>query len=197
MLLKIKAIVIAFSMYFLFLNWVGAMELAEALRITKAWAEEVGGTVALNNMEVERNGAFTVEVKGAFIRYRPDSKTLLISGLVADGIGPFFTLVPSRWPRITRAAAREQSTLAEGQLELLNESLLRWKPQVVLLTKSFLDKKISDGRFFTEVRWLLEWSTYWRTRRYTEVIENKNENALIKEAMEINDWVAKNRPRPW
>ncbi len=197
MLLKIKPIILAFFYYFLFSNWVGAMELTEALRITKAWAEEVGGVASLHSIVVERNGSFTVEVRGAFFRYKPDSKGLLVSGLVAYDIGDFFSLSPKEWENLTKTAKRESSTLAEGQLELLSEPLLRWKPQVVLLTKSFVDKKISDARFFTEVRWLLEWSTYWRTRRYTEVIENIDKNALIREATEINDWVAKNRPRPW
>ena len=173
------------------------MELTEALRITKVWAEEVGGAASLHNMEVERNGAFTVEVRGAFFRYKPDSKTLLVSGLVAYNIEDFFSLRPKKWEGLIKAAKRESSTLAEGQLELLNEPLLRWKPQVVLLTKSFIDDKVPDSQIFSQIRWLLEWSTYWRTRRYTEVVESRDENKLIGQAVEINDWVEKNRPRPW
>lgn len=178
-------------------NTEGRMEAAEALRITKAWAEESGSTHSLQDMEVAGDGSFTVEAGGAFFRYKPDSKTLLVSGLVAYNLKNYFTVIPADWESLMGAATRERSTLAEGHLELVKEQLLRWKPDVVLLTKPFVDNKINNRRFFTEVRWLLEWGTYWRTRRYSEVLASNDENALIREAAEINEWIKKNRPRPW
>lgn len=172
------------------------MDLAEALRITTAWAGEVGRTAPLDNMSVERSGAFAAEAGGAFFRYRPESKELLVGGLVNDKV-KMFAEFPDEWERLERASKREKSTLADGYLERVSTPLLRWKPEIVLLTKRFSADHLDDRRFFTEVRWLLEWSTYWRIRRYREVVQSTDENALIREAAEINEWTLKNRPRPW
>lgn len=172
----------------------------EALRLMKAWGV-TGVGVSYSRNEKNTNGAFSVASGGAYFRYDPNSKILLVSGLVAERLGNYFSLTPDEWDALTRASIREKSTLAEGKLELIKEPILNlWKPEIVLLTKSFHDDKVNDRRFVSEVNWLLEWSTYWRNRRFPEIIlEGRvdEEDKLKKEAVEINSWVAKNRQRPW
>lgn len=199
MLLKLYWILTTISLCVINSNLVSAMELKEALRVTKSWSGEAESEPALHDMSVGRDGAFSVASGGAYFRYDPKTKTLLVSGLVVDRLGGFFSLEPNEWDALTRAAIREKSTLAEGRLELIKEPILNlWKPEIVLLTKSFHDDKINDRRFVSEVNWLLEWSTYWRNRRFSEIVfEDRDEDKLTKEAVEINSWVAKNRPRPW
>ena len=176
-----------------------AMELNDALAMTQAWITDVGADERdiVGSLRVDKTGAFLAQIKGAYFRYMPADKVLLVSGVVGDDLKSL-GMFPRKWQRLVEIGRREYTTLmyGEAEFELYRDPLLGLKPDVVLLTKTYHDR-LTDGRLLgIQIRWLLLDANYWFVNRYNEVM-SKTEEELIREAPERNEWMLKNRPRPW
>ncbi|MFN7572913.1 MAG: hypothetical protein ACK5TK_15910 [Betaproteobacteria bacterium] len=175
------------------------MELNEALGMVQTWMAESKASRRdiAGSMTVDARGGFLIRVKGAFFRYDATRKQLRVSGLVRYRV-KLLSERKTRWDFLVRAGEREYTTMMYGEahFELLREPLLELEPDVVLLTKVY-DKPITDGRLlYTQISWLLLDADYWFVNRYNEVM-GKYEAELIEEAKRKNEWMLKNRPRPW
>ncbi len=149
------------------------------------------------SLTVDSKGDFLVLIKGAFFRYNATDRTLLISGLVGYDIKTLSDF-PTLWQFLVRAGQREHTTMMYGEanFELVTEQMFEFKPDVILLTKPYTER-LTDGRKLgVQISWLLLDADYWFVNRYNEVMA-KPEADLIKEAPALNDWMIKNRPKPW
>ena len=175
------------------------MELNDALAMVQTWMTESRATDQdiTGSMKVDLKGGFLIRIKGAIFRYDPVQHRLLVSGLVRydmKTLGKY----PDKWQFLLRVGQREYATMmyGEAQFELLREPLFELKPDVVLLTKPYTER-LTDGRIlWAQITWLLLDANYWFVNRYNEVM-GKPEADLIKEAPGINEWMLKNRPKPW
>jgi hypothetical protein len=175
------------------------MELNDALAMVQTWITESRASEhdITGSMKVDARGGFLVRIKGAIFRYEPAQHQLSVSGLVGYNVktpGKF----PAVWQRLVRAGQREYTTMmyGEAQFELLNQPLFELEPDVVLLTKAYKER-LTDGRTLgVQITWLLLDADYWFVNRYNEVM-GKPEAELIEEAKRKNEWMLKNRPRPW
>jgi len=172
------------------------MEIDQALKLVQGWSTGVRDTRYTSKMQVDAQGGFLTEAKGAIFRYQPETKTLLVSGVLAHDAYIFYSKHPDFWKELIEAGKREYTTLGEGEFELYTKPLLNMKPEIVLLTKKFTDDVIEQEQFILEVRWLLTAATYWRTLRRGYVLTAPVEK-LIQEAPLINERMLRERPRPW
>ena len=175
------------------------MELNDALAMVQTWISESSASERdiTGSMKVDLRGGFLVRVKSAIFRFDPQQHRLLVSGLVGYDIKTLGKY-PDKWQFLVRTGQREHTTMmyGEAQFELFREPLFDLKPDVVLLTKAYTER-LTDGRKLgVQIRWLLLNADYWFVNRYNEVM-GKSEADLIKEAVEINEWTLKNRPKPW
>ena len=168
------------------------MEVNTALRLVQAWGRESGDMRFIGQLKVDSRGGFLTQASGAFFRYESDKGRLLVSGLVGYNV-LIHTKYPETWQELLGAGMRERATLGEGSFELYPHQLFHLKPDVILLTKSFIDDVADPKQFAVEVRWLLSAANYWLIKRYSEVAE-KQEDELIREAPGINSRWPK---RPW
>ena len=175
------------------------MELNDALAMVQTWISESKASERdiAGSLKVNRRGEFEVRVKGAIFRYIPENHELLVSGLVGYDVKSL-GLFPAEWQFLVRTGQRERTTMMYGEahFELLRRPIFDLEPDVVLLTKRYTTR-ITDGRLLSvQIRWLLSDADYWFVNRYNEIM-GKGEDELIKEAPGINEWMSKNRPRPW
>ncbi len=171
-----------------------AMTNNEALGLLQAWAEDVRDPHYGTTLKVGAQGDFLAKSKGAFFRYAPESGSLIVSGLVGYGV-TLHSKHPTSWDRLVRAGHREWATLGDGAFELYRDPLYELKPDVVLLSKTFV-QSMSEMQFIVQVRWLLNAATHWRTLRYNRVMQDP-ESDLIRDGAIINERMQKERPRPW
>lgn len=178
---------------------VRAMELNDALAMAKTWASEsrASSRDIRGSMKVDERGGFLVMIKGAIFRYEPVKRRLLVSGLVGYDV-KVLSEYPARWDFLVRAGERESTTMmyGEARFELLREPLLEFDPDVVLLTKTYTERLTDRRKLRIQIDWLLLDADYWFVNRYNEVM-GKSEADLIKEAPALNQWMLKNRPKPW
>ena len=175
------------------------MELNDALAMVQTWIRESRASQndVTGSMTVDLRGGFMVRVKGAIFRFDPQQHRLLISGLVRyDVKAPGKS--PALWQHLVDAGQREYTTMmyGEAKFELLRDPLFDLKPDVVLLTKAYTERLVDGRTLGVQIRWLLLDADYWFTNRYNEIM-GKSEADLIKEAPALNDWMLKNRPKPW
>lgn len=175
------------------------MELNDALAMVQTWVAEsrASGRDITGSMQVNAQGGFLVGVKGAIFRYQPAQGRLLVSGLVGRELKTL-SKFPRRWEFLVRTGRREYTTMmyGEAEFELLREPLWNLEPDVLLLTKAYTER-LTDGRQLgVQIRWLLSDADYWFVNRYNQIMA-KGEAELINEAVGINDWMLKNRPKPW
>ncbi len=171
----------------------------DATAMVQLWIEESRASErdVRGSMEVDLKGDFLVLIKGAFFRYNAIDHTLRISGLVGYDVKTL-SKYPILWQELVRTGQREHTTMMYGEasFELVTEQLFEFKPDVILLTKPYTER-LTDGRKLgVQISWLLLDANYWFVNRYNEVMA-KPEADLIKEAPALNDWMLKNRPRPW
>lgn len=169
-----------------------AMEANTALGLVQAWGRDSRDMKFIGHMEVDSRGGFLTQASGAFFRFEPDKKRLLVSGLVGYNI-TIHSKHPDTWQDLVRAGQRERPTLGEGQFELYPKQLFHLEPDVILLTKSYSAEAVDPKKFATEVRWLLSAANYWLMKRYSDVAE-KPEADLVGEAPGI---IARWPKRPW
>ena len=175
------------------------MELDDALAMVQTWVLESRASERdiAGSLKVNSRGEFEVQVKGAVFRYQPKSHELLVSGLVGYDLKSL-GLFPDKWQFLVRTGQRESTTMMYGEayFELLRRPIFDLESDVLLLTKRYTTR-ITDGRLLSvQIRWLLSDADYWFVNRYNEIM-GKREDELIKEAPGINEWMSKNRPRPW
>ena len=175
------------------------MELNDALAMVQTWIAESSASQndITGSMKVDLRGGFLVRVKGAIFRFDPQQHRLLISGLVRYKVKTL-SKFPDEWQFLTRTGQREYNTMmyGEAKFELLREPLFDLEPDVVLLTKPYTERLTDGARLGVQIRWLLLDADYWFVNRYNEVM-GKSEADLIKEAPALNEWMLKNRPKPW
>lgn len=171
------------------------MELNTALKLVQAWGQDSKDMKLIGQMEVDGRGGFLTKSAGAFFRYDPVAKRLLVSGLVRYNV-TIHSEFPDTWDKMVRASKRESATLGEGELELYTQKLFSFDRDVVLLTKTFKDDSIKSLQFVVETDWLLSAAHYWFIKRYNKV-STTSESGLISEAPEINARMLNERPRPW
>ena len=175
------------------------MELNDALAMVQTWIAESRASERdiTGSMKVDSRGGFLVRIKGAILRYNAIDKTLFVSGLVGYGVKTL-SKYPKLWQFLVRTGQREHTTMMYGEanFELITEQMFEFKPDVILLTKPYTER-LTDGRKLgVQISWLLLDADYWFVNRYNEVMA-KPEAVLIKEAPALNDWMIKNRPKPW
>lgn len=175
------------------------MELNDALAMVQTWIKESRASERdiKGSMKVNARGGFQVLIKGAIFRYNATDRTLRISGLVGYDMTDY-SKDPAYLQRLVRAGQREHTTMMYGEanFEVLTEQMFEFKPDVILLTKPYTER-LTDGRKLgVQISWLLLDADYWFVNRYNEVMA-KPEAVLIKEAPALNDWMIKNRPKPW
>jgi len=171
----------------------------EAQEIVQTWITESRASERdiTGSMKVSPRGDFLVRIKGAIFRYDPKQRQLLVSGLVGSKLKSL-SLFPDEWEFLVQTGQREYTTMmyGEAQFELLREPLFELKPDVLLLTKAYKER-LTDGRKLgVQISWLLLDADYWFVNRYNEIMA-KPEAELIEEAKRKNEWMLKNRPRPW
>lgn len=171
------------------------MELNIALTLVQAWGRDSKDMTLIGKMTVDPRGGFLTKSAGAFFRYEPVKKQLLVSGLIGYDI-KIHSNHPETWDEMVRASKREWATLGEGNLELYTQKLFAFDSDVILLTKTFKDETIKPAQFVVEVDWLLSAAHYWFMKRYNEISVTSEED-LIREGPVINDRMLKVRPRPW
>lgn len=175
------------------------MELNDALAMVQTWIAESRASERdiTGSMNVDLRGGFLIRIKGAIFRYDQKQHRLLVSGLVRYDV-KMLGASPALWQELVRTGRREYTTMmyGEGEFELLRESLFDLKPDVVLLTKPYSERQTDGKKLGVQIRWLLLDADYWFVNRYNEVM-GKAEAELIKEAPALNEWMLKNRPRPW
>lgn len=171
------------------------MELNTALNLVQAWGRDSKDMKLIGQMTVDPKGGFLTKSAGAFFRYEPVKKQLLVSGLVGYDI-TIHSSYPDTWDKMVRASKRETATLGDGDLELYTQALLGFERDVILLTKAFKDDAIQPAQFVVETDWLLSAAHYWFMKRYNEVSVTP-ERELIRQGPEINDRTSKARRRPW
>lgn len=171
------------------------MELNTALKLVQAWGQDSKDMKLIGQMEVDGRGRFLTKSAGAFFRYDPVAKGLLVSGLVRYNV-TIHSEFPDTWNRMVRASRRESATLGEGELELYTQKLFSFDRDVVLLTKTFKDDTIKPSQFVVETDWLLSAAHYWFIKRYNK-ISTASERDLIAEGPDINARMLNERPRPW
>ena len=169
-----------------------AMEANTALGLVQAWGRDSRDMRFIGHMEVDSRGGFLTQASGAFFRFEPDNKRLLVSGLVGYNI-TIHSKHPDTWQDLVRAGQRERPTLGEGHFELYRKQLFHLEPDVILLTKVYSEEAVNPKQFATEVRWLLSAANYWLMKRYSDVAE-KPEADLVVEAPGI---IARWPKRPW
>ena len=172
-----------------------AMELNTALALVQAWGQDSKDMTLIGKMTVDPEGGFLTKSAGAFFRYEPAKKQLLVSGLVRYNI-KIHSKHPFTWDEMVNASKREWSTLGEGDLELYTRKLFTFEPDVVLLTKAFKNDTIRPAQFVIEVDWLLSAAHYWFMKRYNEISVTP-EAELIRDSPGINARMLQARPRPW
>ena len=175
------------------------MELNDALAMVQTWIAESRASERdiTGSMKVDSRGGFLVRIKGAILRYNAIDKTLFVSGLVGYDVKTL-SKYPKLWQFLVRTGQREHTTMMYGEanFELITEQMFEFKPDVILLTKPYTER-LTDGRKLgVQISWLLLNADYWFVNRYNEVMA-KPEAELIKEAPALNDWMIKNRPKPW
>ncbi len=173
------------------------MSLEDAQAMVQLWITESNATNIVGSVEADPQGSFLIRVGGAYFRYMPADKVLLVSGVVRYEMKSFGKF-PDRWQRLVEAGRREYTTLmyGEAEFELYHEPLFGLEPDVVLLTKAY-HERLSDGRLLgIQIRWLLLDANYWFVTRYNEVNGMTTEDE-IKDAPAKNEWMLKNRPKPW
>ncbi len=163
------------------------MELKDALRLVQAW----GGTY-IGNLQVDSRGGFVTKSDGAFFRFNPDQKVLLVSGLVRYDV-KIHSNHPQTWVEMVAASKLEYRTLGEGELELYTQPLFDLKDDVILMTRRYDVVPASDEQFFREIRWLLMAADYWFMRRYNELTVSTFDEVKAG-AQRRNDAYPK---RPW
>ena len=171
------------------------MELNTALKLVQAWGQDSKDMKLIGQMTVDPRGGFLTKSAGAFFRYEPVKKQLLVSGLVGYDI-TIHSSYPDTWDKMVRASKRETATLGEGDLELYTQDLLGLERDVILLTKAFKVDAIKPSQFVIETDWLLSAAHYWFMKRYNEVSVTP-ERDLIRQGPEINERMLKARHRPW
>lgn len=171
------------------------MELNTALALVQTWGRDSKDMTLIGNITVDSRGGFLTKSAGAFFRYEPVNKQLLVSGLIGYNI-KIHSKYPDTWDEMVRASKREWTTLGEGNLELYTQKLFSFDSDVILLTKPFKDDAIKPGQFVVEIDWLLSAAHYWFMKRYNEISVTPEED-LIREGPLINDRMLKARPRPW
>lgn len=198
---RMRSIQLIFILLFWIFTFTGAcaMELNDALAMVQTWISESKASERdiAGSLKVNPRGEFEVRVKGAIFRYIPKNHELLVSGLVGYDLKSL-GLFPEEWKFLVRTGQRERTTMMYGEadFELLRRPIFDLEPDVVLLTKRYA-ARITDGRLLSvQIRWLLSDADYWFVNRYNEIM-GKREDELIKEAPGINEWMSKNRPRPW
>ena len=122
------------------------MELNTALKLVQAWGRDSKDMTLIGQMSVDPRGGFLTKSAGAFFRYEPVKKQLLVSGLVGYDI-TIHSSYPDTWDKMVRASKRETATLGEGDLELYTHNLLGLERDVILLTKAFKDDATKPGQF--------------------------------------------------
>ena len=173
------------------------MSLEDAQAMVQLWITESNATNIVGSVEADPQGSFLIRVGGAYFRYSPKAKALLVSGVVGYEIRSF-GMFPDEWQRFTEIGRREYATLmyGEAEFELYREPLFGLPPDVILLTKAY-HERMTDGQLLgIQIRWLLLDANYWFVNRYNEVM-SKTEEELIREAPAQNEWMLKNRPKPW
>lgn len=169
-----------------------AMEANAALQLVQAWGKNSKDMTFIGAMEVDARGGFVTRASGAFFRYEPQTKRLVVSGLIGynDTMHAEF---PDTWQKLVRAGKREHAAVGEGEFELYRKKLFQFDPDIILLSKSYTGDLVDPRQFEIETRWLLSAATYWRMKRYSEVTVEPEEQ-LIHEAPGIN---ARWPKRPW
>lgn len=76
--------------------------------------------------------------------------------------------------------------MGEGEFELFKKEYAGELPNVVLITKVFINDKLSSDQFNLETRWLLRAAHCGFTKRNSEVMTGP-EAELISEAAGINE----------
>lgn len=173
-----------------------AMNTADALRLTQAWAYNGRGNPPLTGLNIHPSGDFEVLIRGARLLYRAGEGRLIVSGLVG-GDSVQLSTSPAAWKKLQAAAQREAVTMGEGVFELVTTKTMNAEPPVLLLSKSFADGEMQEMQFVVEVRWLLEWATYWRKTRLWELFSGRSEETVSLEGQAHVDWARRHRPRPW
>lgn len=168
------------------------MSADRALILTRAWAASIGES--LENMTVSPNGDFRGLFGAAEIVYSSRDKMLSAMGLVDIDATPMLE-DQEFFDEMKRTGEREPSTMGEGYFYIEKTPFNARLPQLTL-RKDFTNAMLEPKRFILEVDWLMEWATYWRKIRSVQVV-SKPEEELIREAAGIEEWVKKNRPRPW
>ena len=171
------------------------MELNTALKLVQAWGQDSKDMKFIGELTVDARGGFLTKSAGAFFRYDPPTKRLLVSGLVRYNV-TIHSEFPDTWEKMVRASKRESATLGEGELELYPHKLFNFDRDVVLLTKAFTDDTIKPAQFVVETDWLLTAAHYWFMKRYNK-ISSAPERELITEGPQINARMLAERPRPW
>jgi hypothetical protein len=169
-----------------------AMNASQALQLVQHWGRSSRDMRYVAQLKVAADGAFLTMAGGAFLRYEAAQRTLLVSGMVGYNMSGLSSEAYFM-QKLTRTAARERSTLGEGEFEFYPQPLFGFEPDVVLLTKPFRDGAIDPAQFSREVRWLLRCAYHWRLERFNDVL-GKVEEDLIPEGQRIvSVWPA----RPW
>jgi hypothetical protein len=168
------------------------MNASQALQLVQHWGRDSRDMRHIGQMQVRADGAFLTSARGAFLRYEPAQKRLLVSALVGYNMGSL-SQDQHFMETLKRTAARERPTLGEGEFEFYPRELFGYEPEVVLLTKAFSVGAIDPAQFSREVRWLLRCGYHWNMERFNDVL-GKVEEDLIPEGQRI---VAVWPKRPW
>lgn len=177
---------------FLYLDSLHAMELNDALRLVQTWGIEAKDRSYINRLQVNARGGFLTKSSGAFFRYNPEQKRLLVSGLVRYDV-KIHSNHPETWREMVEASKLEYRSLGEGELELYTQPLFDLKDDVILLTRQYETIPASDQQFCREIRWLLMAADYWFMRRYNELTVSTL-SEVKADAQRRNDAYPK---RPW
>jgi hypothetical protein len=171
---------------------VHAMNASQALQLVQYWGSSSRDMRYIGQMQVAADGAFITQARGAFLRYDPSQRRLLVSALVGYDMSGLSTEAYFM-QKLGRTAARERPTLGEGEFEFYPRALFGLEPDVVLLTKAFRDGAIDPAQFAREVRWLLRCGQHWRIERFNDVLGTPEEDLLAKGQRIVSVWPA----RPW
>ena len=173
--------------------------LESAKEMVKLWIIESRANEhdIIGSIDIDFPQGLPILIKGAIFRYDPAQHRLLVSGLVRYDVKTLGKY-PDKWQFFLRTGQREHNTMmyGEAQFELLRQPLFNYKPDVVLLTKVYTERLTDGKKLGVQITWLLLDANYWFVNRYNEIM-GKTEEELIKEAPERNEWMLKNRPKPW
>jgi hypothetical protein len=138
-----------------------AMDTKQALVLTQHWGRSARDARFIQQLKVGSDGSFVTKGAGAFLRYDAGKRRLLVSGLVGYNMAAMASDMEFL-DRLHRAGEREKVTLGEGRFEIYERHLFDMAPDVVLLTKDFVDGAVAPEQFAREVRWLLAAAHHWQ-----------------------------------